>query len=301
MPARGSSQEADARPVGRVLGEHDPRAGDEDRRGDVERGRGRVAGDVDGLELELVLRADRHAVAVAVDLHAGRGQHPLGVVPAGFRLHHGGAAGGQQAREQHARLHLRRGHRHRVLDALQRPAGDGERRKAPVTCLDVRAHQLQRAGDAVDRPAADRLVAVERPAPALLARQPAGEQAHQRAGVADVDRAVGPPRRPQAGAADRQRTVAVALDQRAERLHGVQRRVGVGRVEVAGDRDRGVPHRAQQGGAMGDRLVAGHAQRAAQRPRRGEARVHAGDEESALPASAAARSTCSTYSANRSV
>ena len=56
----------------------------------------------------------------------------------------------------------------------------------------------QRRRHAVDRPAPDRGVAVERPAPALLPGQPARQQPQQRAGVADVDRLARRRRRPQA-------------------------------------------------------------------------------------------------------
>ena len=59
--------------------------------------------------------------------------------------------------------------------------------EAALAGVDPRAHLAQRGGDAVDRAAADRLVAVERPLAAGLARQPAGREPHQRARVADVD------------------------------------------------------------------------------------------------------------------
>ena len=69
-----------------------------------------------------------------------------------------------------------------------------ERREAAVVGVDPRAHLAQRRGDAVDGPAADRLVAVERPLAAGLAREPAGREPHQRARVADVDVRLGAPR-----------------------------------------------------------------------------------------------------------
>ena len=73
--------------------------------------------------------------------------------------------------------------------------------KRPSVRLDPGAHLAQRHRDAVDRPAADRRVAVERPLAAGLAREPAGREPHQRAGVADVDvRLAG---RAQPGPADR--------------------------------------------------------------------------------------------------
>ena len=75
--------------------------------------------------------------------------------------------------------------------------------EAAVVRVDPRAHLAQRRGDAVDGPAADRLVAVERPLAAGLAREPAGREPHQRARVADVDVRLGG--RAQPGPADRQR------------------------------------------------------------------------------------------------
>ena len=69
---------------------------------------------------------------------------------------------------------------------------------SPSVVSIAHAHLGQRVGDAPHRPAADALVAVQRER-ALLAGQQAGQQAHQRAGVADVDRAL---RRAQPAEAD---------------------------------------------------------------------------------------------------
>ena len=55
------AEEADAGPVRRHPLDHEPRAGDEHGGGGVEGGRGRVAGDVDRVERELVLARDRDA------------------------------------------------------------------------------------------------------------------------------------------------------------------------------------------------------------------------------------------------
>ena len=92
---------------------------------------------------------------------------------------------------------------------------------------------ISRSGivDAVDRAPADRLVAVERERPALADQQP-GQQAHQRARVEHVDRAVRRAQAAQAAAvhAQARRGLVEALDARAERLDRRQRgeRVGVG-------------------------------------------------------------------------
>ena len=245
----------------------------------MECGRGRVARDVDGAELELVLRGHRHPRAVAGYAHAGAGQHALGVVAAGRGLDHGRRARRQQAREQHARLHLRGGDRHPVVDPAERAAGHRERRVAILRGLDPGSHQRERRGHAVDRPAADRGVAVERPASALLPCEPPGQQPHQRAGVADVDRRCRGRRGAQAGAADHHR-VRAALDEGAERLHGRQCRVRVRRVEVAGDAHRLVGHRRQQRRAVRERLVRRRGERPPQRPVRSEAHVHGCTERS---------------------
>ena len=80
------AEEADARPVDRDVLEHDPRARHEHRGGGVEGGRRGVAGDVDAVELELVLRVHGQRVAVALDARAGAREHALGVVAARRRL-----------------------------------------------------------------------------------------------------------------------------------------------------------------------------------------------------------------------
>ena len=161
---------------------------------------------------------------------------------------------GEEPGDEHARLHLRAGDGHVVGDRAQARAADGERREALVGRVDLGAHRAQRRGDAVDGAPADRRVAVEHEAAALLARQPAGEQAHERARVADVDRRDRLARLAQPGAADDD-LVRAAVDEGAERLDGGQRGVRVLGVEVAGDADRLGRHRAEQRGAMRDRLV----------------------------------------------
>ena len=105
----------------------------------------------------------RGAQAQRLDPRAGRPQHPLGVVPRRGRLGHGGLALGEQAGEQHAGLHLGARDGQPVLDPAQAAALDAQRRQAPVAAVHLGAHQAQGLGDAVNGPAADRLVAVERP------------------------------------------------------------------------------------------------------------------------------------------
>ena len=134
------------------------------------------------------LAVNRHRGAGGLGAHAGAGgaQHPLGVVAGGPLLDHAGRPLGVEPSQQHARLHLGRGNRQPVLDPAQRRPAHAQRR-APVTRLDVGAHQPQRLGDPVDGPAADRLVAVECPLALGLAGEQPGQQAQERARVADVD------------------------------------------------------------------------------------------------------------------
>ena len=104
---------------------------------------------------------------------------------------------------------------------VQRRAGDLAAAAAGPRGRSVGAHLAQRHGDPVDRAAADRVVAVERPARPLLPGQPARQQPQQGAGVADVDRAPGRrPRRPTPATRIIGSIAAVAptpLDPRAER------------------------------------------------------------------------------------
>ena len=142
--------------------DHDPRALDEDRGGDVERGRGRVAGNVDRAELELVVLGQLDPVAVAGDAARRRGR-------AGARCGRGSArarsrsscpTASRPAISTHD-LTCGAGDRQRVLDPAQRHAVHGERGEAAVVRVDPRAHLAQRDRDAIDGAAPDRLVAVE--------------------------------------------------------------------------------------------------------------------------------------------
>ena len=122
----------------------EPRAGDEHAGGDEERGRGRVAGDVDvgrARARRRCRRVTRRSVAARRRRPAAQ-QHALGVVAAAARLGHAVVAVGQQPGEQHARLDLRAGDRQLVVDrrAGARPwtVNGGKR---PVARVDRGAHQ----------------------------------------------------------------------------------------------------------------------------------------------------------------
>ena len=116
-------------------------------------------------------------------------------------------------------------------------------------------------------PAADRGVAVERVAPARLARQQARQQPQQRAGVVHVDDAVGLA----PGRAARRRAPSSSpsrdlVDLHAERAHGAQGGAACRRCRRSPrTRTRPVADRADQQRAVRDRLVAVDRQLAAQR------------------------------------
>ncbi len=200
---------------------------------------------------------------VLLDAGAGLGQHALGVVAARPGLADAGHARGEQAGEQDAGLDLRRGDGQLVLDPGQAAAGHRQRGEPILARVEPRAHLPQRLGDAVDRAAADRLVAVEDPDALGLPREPARQQPQQRAGVADVDRAGRLRGGPQPRAAEEDLLVA-DLDDRAERLHRAQRRQRVLGAQVARDLHGVGGHGGEQRGAVGDRLVGRRDERAAQ-------------------------------------
>ena len=64
------------------------------------------------------------------------------------------------------------------------------------------------------------------------------------------------------------------LDAGAKAQYCLERRTGVGGVEIVGDGDRVVAHRAEQRGAVGDRLVRRRDERPAQRRARAEGGPH---------------------------
>ena len=127
-------------------------------------------------------------------------EHELGVVAGRRGLDDGGRAVRVEPGEQDRRLHLRARHREHVLDSLQRIRPFDDDGRFAVRRLDARAHPLQRLGDAVHRSRAKRLVAGELEA-SFLSGEDSGEQPHERARVAGVDRSVREP----AGRAARRR------------------------------------------------------------------------------------------------
>ena len=175
---------------------------------------------------------------VAVDVDAGAQKHPLGVVTAALGLADCRGAVRGQGGKQHAGLDLGRSDGQLVGDRAQVCAAYGQRWKAAIGRVELRPHLAQRDSDAIDRAPADRLVAVERKGASLLRGQPARQQAHQSAGVADVDRTVWFARLAQARAADHDLAAVLAathLHERPKSAHGLKRGGCIRGMQIALD------------------------------------------------------------------
>ena len=200
--------------------------------------------------------------AITEGLHRGTrcAQHALRVIARRHLLDHGRRTIGTQPSEQDRGLHLGGRNLHHVLNALQSgAAGDGNGRRA-VRRLDLGAHRAQRLGDALHRTRADRLVAVEDEYPGRLHGADAGEEAHQRAGVLDVDRANRRLEAVKTDTVDGEATKTVIINLHAERAHRLERGAGVGRITPALDLDGTIAQRADQERTMTHGLVAVDAQ-----------------------------------------
>jgi hypothetical protein len=209
---------------------------------------------------------NRHRGAGVLRSHgrSGGAQHALGVVAGRAPLDHGGRPVGEQPGQQQAGLHLRARHRQPVLDPAQLGAPHPQRGEPIVARRDLGAHQAQRLDHPVDRPAADRFVAVQRPLAARLPRQPSRQQPQQRPRVADVDRLARRERSAKPDTANPQ-PVLVREHLGAEILHRREGRARVLGSEVVADDGLALPDRRDQRRAVGDRLVGRRGERAAQR------------------------------------
>ena len=125
--------------------------------------------------------------------------------------------------------------------------------------------------------AGQRLVADELE-PALLACDEAGEQAHERARVAAVDRRVGRAQPAEPDAAHAHDVVAVLDDLDAERANRRDGRLRVGGAAEAGDQRLSLAHGPDENGSVRDRLVA----RAPRGARREQGRVRCARGRSSL-------------------
>ena len=130
-------------------------------------------------------------VVLGRDLAPKPAEHPLGVVAGRLLLDHHRLAGRVQPGEQHRRLHLRRGHRRRVLHRHRvRRAGQRDRQPPAAPPARLGAEERQRLGDPPHRPAAQAGVAGEGRGDVGRRHRP-HDQPHAGAGVAVVDHVLG--------------------------------------------------------------------------------------------------------------
>ena len=202
----------------------------------MEGGRGRVAGDVEVAQLQLVLRADARSRPPSRATSTPQRSSSRSVWS---RLGSGSTTVvspvGEQPGQQHAGLDLRGGDRQRVLDPAQRRARDRERRRsgprARRSRAPIRAQRRRRSGRrAGGGSTRRRRASSSRPA------GPASQPGSSRISVPALPTSIGAAGGRRARAARCRGWSARpprALHQRAQRLHRVQRRVRVGGVEVA--------------------------------------------------------------------
>ena len=169
---------------------------------------------------------------LAADLRPGRLEHELGVVARRRRFDDRRLALRVQSCQEDGRLHLGARDGQRVFDPLQLCTAVDDDRRQSVGRLDLRAHPLERLGDAVHGPRSQRLVTGQLEA-TLLAGEDPGQESHQRAGVPGVDRLVGSPKAAHPHAVDDELVVGDVVDLNPERPHGVDSRQSVGRPSEA--------------------------------------------------------------------
>jgi hypothetical protein len=172
----------------------------------------------------------------------------------------------EQPGKQQTGLHLGARNREAVVDAAQGRTLDREGRPA-VRALDARAHAAQRLGDPLHRPGAERLVAGQLE-PSPLPRQRSREEAHQRAGVAAVDRLPGGLQPPETHAPHAQHVHVLVDDVDSQSSHGAHRRLRVAGAAEPPDHRLPFRERREENGAVRDRLVARHRDVARERARR---------------------------------
>jgi len=192
-------------------------------------------------------------------------QHPFGVIARRAGLVHDDLALGEEAGEQDGRFDLRARDRHGVINPMQVPAPDRQRRQLAILAAEHgRAHQPQRLGHAAHRPAAQRLAAGQH-AGERLARQDARDEPDRRAGAGAVQHISRLAQAARAHAVDGQPAFVVLIDLHTQRPHAAERRLAHVGVHPAVDGGVALGQRAQQQRPVADRFVTRHRHRAAQR------------------------------------
>ena len=157
-------------------------AGHDQRRGQQEGSRRDVTGNPKALRFEPrpALKGDR--ALVAANIGSELLQHDFRVVPRHHGLDHLRLSRREQSRQQDRRLYLRTGHGKLILDRVERPSADFERRATALRRLDPGAHALQGNNNAGHRAARERLITLHHRTEALP-RKDARKHAHRGAGI----------------------------------------------------------------------------------------------------------------------
>ena len=232
------------------------------RRGDREGGRARVARHRDRLSPQFGLAGQGDDAALVRDLGADSGaearEHPLGMVARRLGLDHHGLRGRVQPGQQHRRLDLRAGdgrciaHRHGV-----RRAPDRDRQQPALTRRDLGPEQPQGIGDPPHRPPRQAGVAGERRNDRRRRHRPHDEP-HPGPGIAAVDHARRLGEAADAHPVNRPCALAQPLDLGPERLHRARGVQHVLPFQKPGDPRLAHRQRAEDQRPVAHRLVAGH-------------------------------------------
>ncbi len=160
--------------------------------GDEENGRGKIAGDIEGLRSQgdfagAVDRAlDGDGAAALGDLRAEKFKGQLGVIARGGGFGDERFAFGEEAGEENGGFHLGAGHGHFVLNAMEMAAADFERGEIAFASLNLRAHLKEWGNDSLHGTLLERGIAGNSGGE-VLAGEDAGEETDGGAGVFGVE------------------------------------------------------------------------------------------------------------------
>ncbi len=203
------------------------------------------------------------AVGFVRDVHDGAetAQHALGMIAGGLGLDDLGDAVDAQARQQHGRLDLGRGHGQAIGDGLEIAAPEGQGKPALVATHIGDAHLRERIEHPAHRPLDQRMVAREGGRQRKGGRR-AHDQTDAGAGIAAVDDRI---RLGQAAPAVDDPGAVLLADIGAEGDHGIPGGQDVVAFEQAFDARFAFGQGAENHRAVRDGLVAGRADGAFQR------------------------------------
>ncbi len=264
-------QESDAGGVHTHISDPERAPGAGGARGDEERGGGEIPGDRNGPSPELP-GDDPDPEALPLEFRAEVGEHPLGVVPGGRRLHHLRLPVGLEAGEEDGGLHLGAGHGELVGDPAEPPAPDPQGRVLPLPAGDLRPH----AGEGLDDPphgaAGEGIIAHQHRLEGPPREDPA-QKPHGRPRVPTIQRSPGRGEALRARAPDHHHIPSGGyLHPQSPEAPGGALHIG-GRGEAL---DLGLPlgQRSQEQGPVGDGFIPRDPDLSPERPRPPHTRLH---------------------------